>query len=121
MKTPQVPRPAGYLLAVLLLSVVPGQAPADFIPLGDLPGGLIASVAEGVSSDGTTVVGASASTFGPIGDEAFLWTPATGMVGLGTLPGYSNSRATSVSGNGTVVVGWSFVQPVLRQNLIPLD
>jgi probable HAF family extracellular repeat protein len=117
MKTHHVPRPAGYLLAVLLLSVVPGQAPADFIPIG---GGLIATVALGVSSDGTTVVGSSASS--PfIVAEAFLWTQATGMVGLGTLPGYSNSRATSVSGNGTVVVGWSFVQPVLRQNLIPLD
>ena len=101
----------GYLSAVLLLSVLPRQALADFVPLGDLPGGLIGSVAEGVSSDGTTVVGASASTFGPVVDEAFLWTQATGMVDLGTLPGYSNSRATSVSGNGTVVVGWNFVQP----------
>lgn len=110
MKTHQVPRPAGYLLAVLLLSVVPGQALADFVPLGDLPGGPIASQAEGVSSDGTTVVGASASTFDPIVDEAFLWTQATGMVGLGTLPGYSNSRAKSVSENGTAVVGWSVQQ-----------
>jgi probable HAF family extracellular repeat protein len=107
MKTHQVPRPAGYLLAVLLLSVVPGQALADFVPLGDLPGGPFASLAKSLSADGATVVGTSASTFGPILGEAFVWTRTNGMVGLGTLPGYPNSRANAVSGDGTVVVGWS--------------
>ena len=56
---------------LLLLPVVFGDAVAEFIPLGDLPGGLIGSTALGVSADGTTVVGAGAATFGPIVDEAF--------------------------------------------------
>jgi probable HAF family extracellular repeat protein len=41
------------------------------------------------------------------GNEAFRWTPATGMVGLGHLPGGENeSAALGVSDDGTVVVGW---------------
>ena len=40
------------------------------------------------------------------GDEAFRWTQATGMVGLGDLPGGSfNSIAWGVSADGSVVVG----------------
>jgi len=38
-----------------------------------------------VSGDGSVVVGYSRSALGPVG-EAFRWTAAEGMVGLGGLP-----------------------------------
>ena len=41
----------------------------------------------------------------PLGIEAFRWTAAGGMVGLGDLPGESASVATGVSADGSVVVG----------------
>ena len=56
------------------------------VGLGDLPGGIVGSVSRGVSGDGSTVVGASASASGR---EAYRWTQAGGMVGLGDLPGGS--------------------------------
>jgi uncharacterized membrane protein len=37
--------------------------------------------------------------------EAFRWTAQTGMVGLGPVPGFSNSVAYDTSADGTVVVG----------------
>jgi len=43
------------------------------------------------------------------GGEAFRWTSATGMVGLGDLPGdKTSSTGESVSADGNVVVGWSW-------------
>jgi probable HAF family extracellular repeat protein len=75
------------------------------VVLGDLPGGLTSSVAYGVSTDGSVVVGKGTSEFG---SEAFRWTQAGGMVGLGDLPGGSFfSEARGVSADGSVVVGWS--------------
>ena len=38
--------------------------------------------------------------------EAFRWTQATGMVSLGLLPGHCASRASAVSGDGSIVVGY---------------
>jgi probable HAF family extracellular repeat protein len=59
--------------------------------------------AQGVSADGAVVVGTSVS---PSGREAFRWTAATGMVGLGDLPGgVFNSDALGVSADGRIVVG----------------
>ena len=80
-----IPRPTSYLAAALL-SALPGYALADFIPLGDLPGGAFGSNALGVSANGATVVGSSSATFQPVVDEAYRWTEATGMVDLGTTP-----------------------------------
>ena len=57
---------------------------AQFIPLGDLPGGNFASSAQGVSADGSVVVGGVDSSSE---QEAFRWTTGGGMVGLGNLPG----------------------------------
>ncbi|MCP9472622.1 MAG: hypothetical protein NNA30_07820, partial [Nitrospira sp.] len=70
------------LSGVLLLATVSVQA-AEFIPLGHLPGG-VDNVPYGVSADGAVVVGRSGST---LGHQAFRWTKATGMVGIGDLPG----------------------------------
>src|SRR5207253_3601904 len=60
------------------------HASAEFIPLGDLPGGAFFSRAQGVSADGSAVVGASASDSGLF--DAFRWIRPAGMVRLGSLP-----------------------------------
>ena len=81
---------------------LPAQA-ASFQGLGDLSGGGFLSQAEGVSGDGSVIVGVSISANGT---EAFRWTQAEGMVGLGDLPGGSfSSRADGVSADGSVIVG----------------
>jgi probable HAF family extracellular repeat protein len=59
------------------------------------------SRATGVSDDGTTVVGSG-------GAQAFRWTSAAGIVGLGDLLGGSFlSNAEAVSADGSIVVGWA--------------
>jgi len=78
------------------------------VGLGDLPGGDEFSIAAAVSADGSVVVGRSQSAYSSPGEhfEAFRWTEATGMVGLGDLPGGDfNSWAAGVSADGTVVAG----------------
>ena len=76
------------------------------VALGGLPGGDSGSVAFDVSSDGSVVVGGSATE---AGYEAFRWTEQTGMVGLGHLPGgiFLGSRGFGVSSDGNVIVGQS--------------
>lgn len=83
--------------------------------LGDDPD----SSAEDVSADGSVVVGYSGNRFrwprypfvwDPADEdyEAFIWTEADGMVGLGYLPGHGWSRAYAVSADGSIVVGVSY-------------
>jgi hypothetical protein len=61
------------LAAVLSALLAGSPARADFIPLGDLPGGIIFfSEAIGVSADGSVVVGSSISASGI---EAFRCGP----------------------------------------------
>lgn len=73
------------------------------VGLGDLPGGILNSIGNGVSADGSVVVGRGTSA---AGTEAFRWTAGTGMIGLGDLPGGSfNSVANAVSADGNLVVG----------------
>jgi len=78
------------------------------VGLGDLPGGGFDSVATGVSTDGSRVVGAGESSSGT---EAFVWSSDSAvMVGLGDLPGGQfQSTASDVSADGSVIVGagWS--------------
>ena len=72
------------------------------VPLGLLAGGS-SSVAYGISDLGNIAVGEADSQ---LGNEAFVWTPQGGMVGLGDLPGGRyQSTARGVSANGAVVVG----------------
>lgn len=92
----------------ILALTSPSLAQVGFQGLGDLPGGIVSSGAHGVSADGSTVVGYSSSEgSGNNSTEAFRWTQATGMVGLGF--GYGQTLGTSlargVSGDGSVVVG----------------
>jgi probable HAF family extracellular repeat protein len=84
---------------ILMLATATNQAFADFISLGDLPGGQSYSVALGVSADGHVVVGQSSSA---LGFEAFRWTQVDGMRSLGASP---NSAAAAASAGGSVVVG----------------
>ncbi|MCH7604035.1 MAG: hypothetical protein IIB54_14845, partial [Planctomycetes bacterium] len=78
------------------------------VGLGDLPGGPFPSAADGVSADGSVVVGVSSGVNGI--SEAFRWTSGGGMVGLGQLEGgisFRRSRTRAVSGDGSVLVGVS--------------
>lgn len=79
--------------------------------LGDLPGGAVNSQAWDVSADGFVVVGHAESDSG---DQAFIWTPATGMVALRdvlvndfglNLTGWSLTDARGVSDDGMTIVG----------------
>ena len=75
------------------------------IGLGDLPGGGFFSRANGVSSDGSVVVGVSESSQSGSSGEAFRWTADDGMIGLGSLYGPYSSRAVAASSDGSVIVG----------------
>jgi probable HAF family extracellular repeat protein len=84
-----------------------------FIGLGDLPGADFSSIANGVSADGSVVVGRGSAFVTMHGEpisnvEAFRWTQGDGMVDLGDLPGgpYGHG-ASGVSADGSVVVGSS--------------
>lgn len=88
--------------------------------LGVLPGGQ-RSEARAASADGNVIVGFSDTLFTVDGgegfgistDEAFRWTAATGMVGLGRSPGLlelgsaGRSWALDVSADGSVIVGFA--------------
>jgi len=98
---------AGSLaIIVALSSIVPSSAhasPFSFKGLGELPGGIFWSGADGISADGSVAVGFDHSASG---QEAFRWTSAGGMVGLGDLPsGVFSSRAHGASADGAVVIG----------------
>lgn len=78
---------------------------AQFIPLGDLPGGADHSEAYAVSADGSVVVGVGT---GSDGYEPAYWTPGVGWVGLGgATPHLSDAAARSCSADGGVAVGFS--------------
>ncbi len=81
--------------------------------LGALPNTFLknpASSAYGASGNGSTIVGES-SVDG--GDEAFRWTKADGMTGIGRLPGGDQmaggprSMALAISSDGNTIVGFS--------------
>ena len=75
------------------------------VSLGDLPGGLVHSSATGVSGDGDVVTGFGTTGSTSNDNEAFLWMPRTGMVGLGQ-PLYGvKSKGLAISPAGTIIVG----------------
>ncbi|MEZ6190144.1 MAG: hypothetical protein R3C45_02515 [Phycisphaerales bacterium] len=78
---------------------------ADFFGLDYLPGGSPPLRANGVSDDGTVVVGISGTTAGNQ-LRAFRWSAGTGTTTLGLLPGGDTSWGRDVSGDGSVVVGY---------------
>jgi probable HAF family extracellular repeat protein len=104
LRSPRTRR--GFLLIVIFcVTCAPLRSahPASFQGLGYLLGGGESSSADGISADGSVVVGYSDSASG---NQAFRWTNDGGMVGLGDLPGGNfGSGATGVSADGSVVVG----------------
>jgi uncharacterized membrane protein len=88
-----------------------------FETLGFLPSsGTPSSMASGISTDGRTVVGSGRSrvfstlpgaTFEYDTQEAFIWTPENGMVGLGFGPDpvAPMSLAVGISGDGAIITG----------------
>ncbi|MBI3881392.1 MAG: PEP-CTERM sorting domain-containing protein, partial [Verrucomicrobia bacterium] len=71
--------------------------------LGDLPGGLFFSQANGVSGDGTKIVGFGNNA--TTNQEAFQWTTGGGMTGLGISGDADSSVANAANGDGSVIVG----------------
>jgi len=79
--------------------------------IGVLPGFNFGGYAFDLTSDGETIVGACGFGFDR---DAFIWTPALGMVklddyltGMGLdLTGWDLGSATSISADGTVIAGW---------------
>ena len=67
-----------------------------------------------MSANGSVVVGISDSASG---FEAFRWTKAGGMVGLGFLPGDVESDAFGVSADGSVIVGAAITQVLTEHDL----
>ena len=98
-----------FSLVALLIGVNSAWAdpPANFMGLGDIPGGAFNSGAFGVSADGATVVGyGTDDTFQPGTNwpRAFRWQNGT-MTNL--LPNGGCSQARSVSADGTSVAGYN--------------
>jgi probable HAF family extracellular repeat protein len=71
----------------------------------ELPSGASECLPYAISRDGSVVVGECGF---PDRREAFRWTAAEGVVGLGYLPGRTQkSIATGISGDAAVIVGFS--------------
>ena len=86
---------------VVGVAISSAQATLIFTGLGDLPGGDFATLAGGISADGSVVTGSVSSD---LGREAYRWTEATGMVGLGIFDDGS-SQGFGISADGSVIVG----------------
>ncbi len=99
--------------ALLLVTAAGPARAASILALGDVPGGNFTSQANAVSADGLVVVGQS-------GFQAFRWTAATGMIGLGFVPSSPLQRlsdARAVSMDGSVIVGYATVPvPTFNKN-----
>jgi probable HAF family extracellular repeat protein len=91
---------------ILSFTITPSCFPqhASFQGLSDLSGGIFESVAQGISADGSVVVGTGMTT---LGKQAFQWTQSRGMVSLGNIPdsSFKESRAYNTSTEGKVIVG----------------
>lgn len=81
--------------------------------LGDLPGGIYRSLAQGVSDDGSIVVGFSTSADSPSW-EAFIWDETHGLRSLKAhlesegldLTGWHLTNATGISADGHLISGY---------------
>ena len=97
------------------LGHLPDREKVDSIP--DQYADLGYSAATAVSADGSTVVGfgnaANADGANPHPQpHALLWTRGgSGPQDLGVLPNLTSSKATAVSGNGAIVVGYAYGDP----------
>jgi probable HAF family extracellular repeat protein len=95
-------------------SAAAATAAPGFFNLGDLAGGDFLSKASAVSADGSIVVGEGWSTASGEFMEAYRWSAAGGLQGLGfmtstdTSMNLMGSQAYGVSGDGSVIVGTGF-------------
>ena len=94
---------------------------AQFIPLGDLPGGSFSSVATSMSADGSVVVGIGSRT-AETGGVAFVWTADTGLRDMFELTDSGKPRLSQevnvrkVSSDGLTVVGDFLLDKNTRNN-----
>ncbi|MCA9295255.1 MAG: hypothetical protein KC983_02035, partial [Phycisphaerales bacterium] len=91
--------------SVLISAPIMASSNASFQSVGLLPGATSTFVYS-MSADGNAIVGRSGTT-------AFLWTPDSGILGLGKLtpsPGdISSSTAQTISADGTVIAGQNLI------------
>jgi probable HAF family extracellular repeat protein len=78
-------------------------AQTGIVPLGDLPGGNLASAANAISADGRVIVGTGTSA---VGSAPVIWDD-TGIHNLGYLPGGASGTCNAVNHDGSVIVGTS--------------
>jgi probable HAF family extracellular repeat protein len=90
----------GVVLACLGL-IQSGRAQSGVPAGGFMPLNIVGSP-NALSADGTVIAG----QFGAPDVHAFRWTEAGGQVDLGVLAGFDFSGATSISADGSVVVGY---------------
>jgi probable HAF family extracellular repeat protein len=93
--------------AIAACAMAAAAQTAQFIPLGDLPGGAFRSSATAISHDGLAIVGYSDGEAQENNVMPFLWTEAGGMLALGHPP-LGTQRVTKpfgVSNRGNVIVG----------------
>lgn len=106
------------LICIATTSGAPALAASSgsFVGAGDLPGGLFQSFTFAVSADGSVVVGSGHMGLGPDPNQptAAQFTAALGIRPLpGLLVSDRNSRASSVSGDGSAICGavWDELEP----------
>jgi autotransporter-associated beta strand protein/probable HAF family extracellular repeat protein len=90
------------LIATVILATIFFETPlarAQDFQIISVPAGQGDFIMNGLSADGSTIVGSAA--------QSFRWTAATGVVSLGSLAGYSSSSAFGVNSDGSVIVGTS--------------
>jgi probable HAF family extracellular repeat protein len=107
---------AAALICLSVAWAATAPQPQGIQGLGFLPGGSNSN-AFGVSADGTVVVGQGHDMLNL--QQAFRWSAANGMVGLGFLAGGGGwSTATGVNADGSVVVGSANSDPSCCQQAI---
>ena len=111
---------SGIAVSMLFGAAALADAPAQFVPLGFLdPDNFGPVIAYGISANGGIVVGQSNS---PTGLQAFRWTQASGIEGLGAFPnpgGLLGSGARACSADGSVIVGSSLLPNSLNEDGSP--
>ncbi|MCA9149066.1 MAG: hypothetical protein KDA92_07205 [Planctomycetales bacterium] len=95
---------AGYSAHMSGNEAVRWSTTSEPLGLGDLGSGFAVSSALDLSNNGAVVIGTGSSSSGR---EAFRWSESGGLTGLGFLPDGVTSEATSVSADGSIIVGTS--------------
>jgi uncharacterized membrane protein len=82
------------------------------VGLGDLPGGNHFSSANGISADGSVIVGDSQIERAGLPSEAFRWTAESGLIPLSQADhGIFMLGADAVSSDGNIILGSGIVDP----------